>query len=172
LFYPPIQDSLTDNVAPLAGQQLRFFQELSSSCLPTLHSGADHTTRVGPELSHPFLYPPQAMAANITAKKPIPLSQLTRAAISRPAVSTSPWLLPLVTLALNTGSRQGELLNLKWEDVNFERGVISVMQTKTLRRKSIAINEATREALNWLNEHRYGGRGFGHGEGFTRAYRY
>jgi integrase len=69
---------------------------------------------------------------------------------------TSPWLLSLVTLALNKGMRQGELLNLKWEDVNFERGVISVMQTKTMRRITIAINEATREALNWLNEHRYG----------------
>jgi hypothetical protein len=40
--------------------------------------------------------------------------------------------------------------------VNFERGVISVMQTKTMRRKTIAMNDATREALNWLNEHRYG----------------
>jgi len=28
---------------------------------------------------------------------------------------TSPWLLPLVTLALNTGMRQGHLLKLKWE---------------------------------------------------------
>lgn len=28
---------------------------------------------------------------------------------------TSPWLLPLVTLALNTGMRQGELLKLKWK---------------------------------------------------------
>jgi hypothetical protein len=52
--------------------------------------------------------------------------------------------------------RQGELRNLKWEGVNFERGVISVMRTKTMRRKTIAMNEATREALNWLNEHRYG----------------
>jgi integrase len=69
---------------------------------------------------------------------------------------TSPWLLSLVTLALNTGMRQGELLNLKWEGVNFERGVISVLQTKTMRRKTIAINETTREALKWLNEHRYG----------------
>jgi integrase len=69
---------------------------------------------------------------------------------------TSPWLLPLVTLALNTGMRQGELLNLKWEGVNFERGVISVMQTKTMRWKTVAMNAATREALNWLNEHRYG----------------
>src|SRR4030095_4113706 len=32
---------------------------------------------------------------------------------------TSPWLLPLVTLALNTGMRQGDLLRLKWEDVDF-----------------------------------------------------
>ena len=69
---------------------------------------------------------------------------------------TSPWLLPLVTLALNTGMRQGEILNLKWKDVNFERGLISVLQTKTMRWKTIAMNEATREALIWLNEHRYG----------------
>jgi integrase len=69
---------------------------------------------------------------------------------------TSPWLLSLVTLALNTGMRQGELLNLKWDGVNFERGVISVLQPKTMRWKTIAMNEATREALNWLNEHRYG----------------
>ena len=35
---------------------------------------------------------------------------------------TSPWLLPLVTLALNTGMRQGELLKLKWENLDLERG--------------------------------------------------
>ena len=29
---------------------------------------------------------------------------------------TSPWLQPLVELALNTGARQGELLQLRWED--------------------------------------------------------
>ncbi|HEX6175220.1 MAG TPA: tyrosine-type recombinase/integrase [Candidatus Binatia bacterium] len=33
---------------------------------------------------------------------------------------TSPWLYPLVKLALNTGMRQGELLRLKWEGINFE----------------------------------------------------
>ena len=69
---------------------------------------------------------------------------------------TSPWLLPLVTLALNTGMRQGELLGLRWEDVNLERGLITVKQTKTLRLKTIAINEPAREALKWLQENRYG----------------
>jgi integrase len=46
---------------------------------------------------------------------------------------TSPSLLLLVTLALNTGMRQGELLGLKWENVDLERGVISIVQSKTLR---------------------------------------
>ena len=35
---------------------------------------------------------------------------------------TSPWLLPLVTLALNTGMRQGELLKLKWEQLGLGAG--------------------------------------------------
>src|SRR5262249_39908872 len=69
---------------------------------------------------------------------------------------TSPWLLPLVTLALNTGMRQGELLKLKWENVDFDRASITIIQGKTLRRKTIAINEPARDALNWLQENRYG----------------
>jgi integrase len=69
---------------------------------------------------------------------------------------TSPWLLPLVTLALNTGMRQGELLALRWENVDRDRGLITVRQTKTLRLKSIAINEPAGEALEWLYGHRYG----------------
>jgi len=69
---------------------------------------------------------------------------------------TSPWLLPLVTLALNTGMRQGELLNLKWENVNLDQGLITVRQSKTLRLKTIAINAPAKDALNWLTENRYG----------------
>jgi integrase len=69
---------------------------------------------------------------------------------------TSPWLLPVVTLALNTGMRQGELLKLKWENINLERGSITIIQSKTLRPKTIAINDQAREALNWLQENGYG----------------
>jgi integrase len=69
---------------------------------------------------------------------------------------TSPWLLPLVTLALHTGMRQGELLKLKWQNVDLERGSITIIQSKTLRRKTIAINEPARDGLNWLQENRYG----------------
>jgi integrase len=69
---------------------------------------------------------------------------------------TSPWLFPLVKLALNTGMRQGELLSLEWKGVNFERGTISVLQTKTMRWKTISINADALEALNWLQSNRYG----------------
>jgi len=69
---------------------------------------------------------------------------------------TSPWLLPLVTLALNTGMRQGELLGLRWEAVDLERGLITTKRTKNLRLKATPLNELSREALAWLNEHRYG----------------
>jgi site-specific recombinase XerD len=69
---------------------------------------------------------------------------------------TSPWLLPLVTLALNTGMRQSELLKLKWDNLDLERGAITIIQSKTLRRKTIAINEPAHQALNWLQANRYG----------------
>ena len=69
---------------------------------------------------------------------------------------TSPWLYPLVKLALNTGMRQGELLSLEWKAVNFERDTINVLQTKTMRWKTISINTDALEALNWLQSNRYG----------------
>jgi integrase len=38
-------------------------------------------------------------------------------------------LVPLLTLAVLTGMRQGELLALKWEDVDFDRGSLAVRRT-------------------------------------------
>jgi len=67
-----------------------------------------------------------------------------------------PWLLPLVTLAVHTGMRQGELLGLRWSNVDLDRGLITLQQHKTLKNKYIPINEAARESLIWLDKHRYG----------------
>nr|WP_245587119.1 site-specific integrase [Aminobacterium mobile] len=36
------------------------------------------------------------------------------------------YLLPAVTLSLNTGIRRGALLSLRWEDINFEREIITL----------------------------------------------
>ena len=59
----------------------------------------------------------------------------------------SPYLLPVVTLALNTGMRKGEILGLEWERVDFSRGVILLEQTKSGRRREIPMNRAVDDAL-------------------------
>jgi site-specific recombinase XerD len=69
---------------------------------------------------------------------------------------TSPWLYPLVVLALNTGARQGELADLQFEDVDLESGLIYFGQTKNRKLKTIPINKTVRQTIVWLQTHRYG----------------
>ncbi len=69
---------------------------------------------------------------------------------------TSPWLYPLVVLALNTGARQGELLQLSYDDLDLERGLIYFGRTKNKKLKTVPMNRAVRETVGWLLSHRYG----------------
>lgn len=56
-------------------------------------------------------------------------------------------LLALVTLALGTGMRRGELLNLSWQHVDFLRGIIHVVNTKTAHDRIIPMSQRVRELL-------------------------
>ncbi|MDI6751403.1 MAG: site-specific integrase [bacterium] len=58
-------------------------------------------------------------------------------------------LKPIVITALNTGMRKGEILNLKWDNIDLRHGFISLdgKDTKNGERKEIPINETLREAL-------------------------
>jgi integrase len=47
----------------------------------------------------------------------------------------------LYVLALNTGMRQGELLALKWDDVDLERGALRVRRTLTHANKAFVLGE-------------------------------
>ena len=70
----------------------------------------------------------------------------------------------LYVLAVSTGMRQGELLGLKWEDVDLKEGVLSVRRTvfngavnapKTARsNRSVRL---TNEAIRALKDHQNGG---------------
>lgn len=44
--------------------------------------------------------------------------------------SSSPYLYPIVSLALLTGMRYGEIVKLRWEDIDFEHRRITLHQTK------------------------------------------
>jgi integrase len=53
----------------------------------------------------------------------------------------------LVSSALGTGMRRGDLLNLSWRSVDFLRGVIHVVNTKTARDRIIPMSQRVREVL-------------------------
>jgi integrase len=56
-------------------------------------------------------------------------------------------LKPIVITALNTGMRLGELLSLKWENVDMDREVITVTETKSDKIRYIPINKTLKETL-------------------------
>ena len=56
-------------------------------------------------------------------------------------------LYPLVVLALFTGARRGELLRLKWQDVDLDRGVAIVHHSKNGERRALAITGLATQVL-------------------------
>src|SRR5215469_45511 len=64
--------------------------------------------------------------------------------------SQNPFLHAIVTLALHTGMRRGEILGLTWERVDFARGVIRLEETKSGRRREVPMNQAVYDALSAL----------------------
>lgn len=69
------------------------------------------------------------------------------------AATHSPFLLPMVEIALETAARQGEIRTLAWSNIHFERGYIYLPVTKTRRPRSIPLTDHVREVL--LNHRQY-----------------
>jgi len=57
------------------------------------------------------------------------------------------WLKDIVTFALNTGARMGEILELTWKDVDLFRKVVVIYQGKTGRSKTIPLTSTGLEVL-------------------------
>jgi integrase len=53
--------------------------------------------------------------------------------------SSNAWLYPCVILALSTGMRQGELMGLKWQDVNLSGGYLILHETKNGERRRVPL---------------------------------
>jgi integrase len=49
---------------------------------------------------------------------------------------------------LHTGMRRGEIFNLKWFDLDFDRALIQVRKTKTKLNRVVPMNARVREVLN------------------------
>ena len=59
-------------------------------------------------------------------------------------------LRPIVTLVLNTGLRAGEVFSLAWKEVNFETGIISILDTKNRERRDLSMNQTAPAVLEGL----------------------
>jgi integrase len=53
----------------------------------------------------------------------------------------------MMKMALFTGMRRGELFKLKWENINFDRGFINILDPKGGPDEKIPLNDAARELL-------------------------
>jgi len=62
-------------------------------------------------------------------------------------------LKPIIILALNTGMRKGEILGLKWRDVDFRHGIIYLLHTKNGEKREIPINEQAKTTLIRVRKH-------------------
>ena len=64
-------------------------------------------------------------------------------------------LKPIVLLAVNTGMRQDNILSLRWQDVDLNRGVIVLPHTKNGERLGLPMNETVKNLLKELNKVRH-----------------
>ncbi len=62
------------------------------------------------------------------------------------------WVQRIVTMAINTGMRQGEIFNLTWFDVDFPRGVIHISVSKNGKDRFVPINQTVRKMLEGLSQ--------------------
>lgn len=67
------------------------------------------------------------------------------------------YLADFIIIALNTGCRSSELLQLTWNSINLEQSLILLEHTKSGKRRTIPINQQTQAALlnrlNYRNTH-------------------
>ena len=64
--------------------------------------------------------------------------------------STNPYLLPVVVIALSTGMRAGEIMNLEWRDVDLARGWLILRETKNSDMRGVPL---TGRALELMKEY-------------------
>ena len=66
--------------------------------------------------------------------------------------STNPYMYAVTVLALSTGARQGEIMNLTWDDVDLNLGRAILHETKNGERRALPITGHALEVLKELNK--------------------
>ena len=61
------------------------------------------------------------------------------------------YLEPIVTCALQTGMRKGEILNLQWKQIDFDYGFIELLKTKSGKSRKIPLSKTLKTTLERLD---------------------
>ncbi len=85
---------------------------------------------------------PRVSSGRIRYLQPHEIDALLRACDHGPKFLTN-----MIVFALELGMRSGEILGLRWDDVDFGNGVVHIREAKSGKARSIALNDASRGAL-------------------------
>lgn len=58
----------------------------------------------------------------------------------------------IMLMALYTGMRRGEILNLQWRDIDFENGFINIRESKGGKAQAIPLNDGARQVLESIEK--------------------
>ena len=64
--------------------------------------------------------------------------------------SDNPYLAPLVTLAIETAMRRGELLGLDWDDLRLEQNYVHLALTKNGTSRDVPLSPKARQTIEAL----------------------
>ena len=70
--------------------------------------------------------------------------------IQRLLAASSESFRPILITALHTGMRRGEILNLKWADVDFKNTIITVQESKSGKKRMLPMDDTLCETLRVL----------------------
>jgi len=85
-------------------------------------------------------------------EEPIPDRFLSQEEIAKVLAACTEYSRPIVLTALNTGMRLGEILGLKWDQVDLKDRVITVLHSKNGKVRKIPVSNALWEVLRGLKE--------------------
>jgi len=72
---------------------------------------------------------------------------LEKEEIAKLIENSAGYLRSIIILAVNTGMRKGEMLKLKWRDIDFQRNIIYLYETKNGEKREVPMNDTVKTAL-------------------------
>ncbi len=97
-----------------------------------------------------YLYENPANPVKLLREDNVRLRYLTKREIDLLIAAAHPNLKPIITLAVNTGMRRGEIFDLLWEHIDLRNKVLEVVHPKNGEKRAIPINKTLLEALHRL----------------------